>query len=810
MSAIGFHKLLVLFVMILLTAILIVARSIFRDDIQTSFTRYIISTLMLASLVAMFMLFRNRGNYGTTASGRTIPSSHHGGYLYSDRIDNFLERYTPTISIYVFGAGSLFLCLLYMIASVQCFPYYWWYRDDSDLTNSTVNTTTSKVNFNLGIRPEPQHRLGMATESLAAEELSRLILHITSILFFAFQLPFLQLFSSFHRLRHNYVLHHTLLIIIAADIAHWLYTFLKESNLMPEYNNAHDLHPVWTSLPKACLEHATVLDVFKHNTLDHSVFPLTLEFTLASGEILIEAWFLTCSPGSPTPTASPTMRRKRRVRSQQSTAAVQHIQTDSGSESNSEMNGHVLLRQNPSEPIPGPSETVKVVLKPDNKVTSDSSKAVDEDDPVHQDLSSVTNLNSIGDGSSEAVDHRLEEDPAMKDPNLQLGTEPSPRGNGKGKQRLQPSSQNNRSEQGVEPYPGQTVQSNTAPVELIACTKLDLGSDTDSFVDVLSSDFNSDMTDDGAVPFVNIVDSTVESSTPRIRRVANQGCSRAWVTFIRAFNIYTALLSALVEISFVQFFLLHNEIPEERETYMDSHEFELHIKIPTSLVRIMLINIPGLIVVCHCWNVMRTFKEIRPSGSGVGGSDVILILSACGVMGLSFCEVIICLSNITKSWIFFLNVLEPALYMPQIILTAFVIRLGLTRQGNVSHRYFPTLQMALSYLAMYSFGRWVVDSFLETEYVTETDRYPGAWEVCVHLFLPLCIYFRFISILLLLKVKRLLRQSKEEFRRCHPRTACRRRLLPPQRDRRVSSGTSRSSRHTRTNNTNDRIKYVKL
>ena len=113
---------------------------------------------------------------------------------------------------------------------------------------------------------------------------------------------------------------------------------------------------------------------------------------------------------------------------------------------------------------------------------------------------------------------------------------------------------------------------------------------------------------------------------------------------------------------------------------------------------------------------------------------------------------------------------ESFLYMPQILLTAAVIRLGETKVHDTKHPLAGTLQGALNFLTTYSFGRWVIDSYLEMEYLIERNmnsrsteyEFPPAWKFCVEFFLPLCIYFRFMSVLRLLRVKRLLRQSEKK------------------------------------------------
>lgn len=839
MSKQGFHKLLVLFVVVVLVIFLVVARAVFRDIMQPSTTRYIIAILMVAALVSMLVLYCNRRKYGTTASSHdTQPHPHPARLVGSDRIDDFLERYTSTISIYVFGAGSLCLRMFYLLASIQCFHYYWAYLD-------LTNVTTVSLHDGKTIPLKPLERAG---DPLKDEEVSRLILHVISILFFAFQLPFLQLFSRFQRLRQSFRLHNMILIIIAADIAQWLYTFLRESGLLSTYYFETATEVDWTSLPKACLDHSTVMNIFMSNTLEPSLFPLTLEFLLVSGEILIHAWFLSYGPAPPTPAHSPSLRRRsRRQRTRRAgysagsfDASSPLLSGENGS-SVSNYSGNVdtpvlassiQTREEPtefdliqvsgqhkakiessSEPIPGPSKisseetTCEHVqrgqqempgssfsqLKPGSESINDSRGML-----ISEDSHESVSKSSLS-PSATTEEHLEERNQALMEyvdmPDM-----------------LPRSVLNHCANPGVQAYPVRTLELGpTSGLNLGREKLVDPPSDMDCIVYLSSSSTDSDSNEstlgieNGAVRvgFVGITDTTIESDLPPEWHHTNSRWNKLWMTFLKAFNIYAALLCILIEGVVVKYFLLHEGIADTHEEYLNREGFEMDVKLPTLVVRITFVCIPSLIVVAHCFAVMRTFRELRTNASGLQGGDIILILAAIGVIGLTFSEFIMCVSNIDhkgfeNGWIYVISAFESLLFMPQIILTALVIRLGLTRVGNVSHRYFGTLQRALSYLAMYSFGCWIIDSFLEMDYLIHREDFPEAWEACVHFFLPFCIYFRFVSVLLLLKVKRLLRHSKETFAMLHGQPEHLLRASMSRSDNILSLSTLNTSRSTRT------------
>ena len=117
------------------------------------------------------------------------------------------------------------------------------------------------------------------------------------LIYFALKIQFLSLCSRLGRPREAKTIHHAFLVIVAADVAVWFYVFLRESNLLGTYSDTHE--HVTTNLNQtlnnACLTHSSLLQVEESTTLEHMLFPLSMEFALASLEILIHVWILDVS-----------------------------------------------------------------------------------------------------------------------------------------------------------------------------------------------------------------------------------------------------------------------------------------------------------------------------------------------------------------------------------------------------------------------------------------------------------------------------------------------------------------------------------
>lgn len=573
------HLAVIVMVMVVLIAVSIVlVRAIAPYSIHLSTTRYLLTVFLWVAMLVMLWLYTHN-NVANLPGHVQLP----GQQVKSEGISDFLEKNTHVICIYVFGAGSICLRLFYLVTSLQCIVYYTSYLDWNNITTNMQGQISYSPGEMSSLPP---------LDLIKTEEISRLVLHVSSLLFFTFQLPFLHRFCKSHHLQKHFFSHISIAIIIGADIAMWLYTFLRETNIMPNYFNDRNEPSVevLTSLPKACVEHATVMNMFMQDTVQPMLFPLTLEFMLASCEILIHVWRLNFIEGSTPRTRKKRKRRKRR--------------------------GHRWKRL----------KSRKVISK----------------------------------------------------------------------------------------------------------------------------------------------------------------CEKALVWFLSLFDITLALSLIIIEGVVVKFCLLHEGISSEHDEFMVLHSYDMSIKLPTTVVRIMCICIPGLFIVSVCCGVLACFMK-RKNAEGSNGSDWVMRLAAAGVIGLTLTEIVFCGIYIKQigmnddGWIYLLNAVESFLYMPQIILTATVIYLGQTRVFYVSHRLSSTLQSFLNFLTVYSFGRWVIDSFLETEYLVSRDEFSHTWANCVQFFLPFCIYFRFVSVFFLLKVKRLLRQFKARKIRS-PLRSRERNLLPPGED----------------------------
>ena len=229
---------------------------------------------------------------------------------------------------------------------------------------------------------------------------------------------------------------------------------------------------------------------------------------------------------------------------------------------------------------------------------------------------------------------------------------------------------------------------------------------------------------------------------------------------------------AMVELSLIAYYNLHKDIPSEHPAYMNKTEFDHRVAYPTLVGVILVDNVPSLIVVCHCWGVMRTFcqAQARHHVTRLHGNDVILILATVAVMALVAYEEFVYIEQSLRQDIptfsRWMNVTGAFLVFtaaPQTVLSALVICYGQRWAANVRHPYYNTLQSSLSYLAVYSLVKWFISSFFKLNYLdfgTEIEESGGVRAIFVRLFMPAIIYFRFLSIILFLKVKNVMREAE--------------------------------------------------
>ena len=563
--------------------------------------RWILSALLTLAIFAMGISVCF-GRYGRQNQERRPAHQEYG-----DQIALFLEKYSPLLGIFIFGAGSLYMRVFFLLSASQCIGFYW----DPNVTIAGNTTPPEPINehknnqfsFEAFLSKAEQPMESPALNSAQNEQLAAITLIVLHIIFFLLKIPFLAKVSLYTTVRMppSSFTHQVLLMIIVADCGDWIYNFFREIGLIFYYPQHPYDTPDLRSLSTACLEYRTVMYSYEATTLGHAFFPLTLEFMLASMEIILEVWLLRYVPPD---------------------------------------QEHVPLLQHP-----------------------------------HHDA-------EYGD---QAGDVEIDEDGDAHD----------------------------------EPLP-----------EL-------------------------------------------------------KWYQKVYSHFIGLFNINAALFFGILDAAFTKFYLLHVDHvgrnntacvdTDETSEYIDENYFNRYIKSTVVYGRIFLTWIPGLLVAVHCYGVMKSFRRRRPHAPRLYGSDIILILAAIGNSFLSAYQFVISINAIidhdgnsdndqereTFRYLSIASAVESFMPIPQVIISTVVIHLGQNRLPERRHPLFHTLQTALTFLTLFSFVRWAIDSFFEMEFLSSRSEYDhdhGVWKVFVKLFLPFRIYFRYVSVILFLKIKKLMRE----------------------------------------------------
>lgn len=258
-----------------------------------------------------------------------------------------------------------------------------------------------------------------------------------------------------------------------------------------------------------------------------------------------------------------------------------------------------------------------------------------------------------------------------------------------------------------------------------------------------------------------------------------------WKLFITKFTSLTALvmgiLDAVLTHSYLVNLLENGEEVDPHAYYLSKHLLITYGEAPMLACRIFLSFTPALLVVCHCFCVLKTFKKVRKNVPPVKRGDVILILSAIGHVILRFYQFLISLVLVIQAkkrknelgyekdesiYLYLGSALEALISIPQNILSICVIFYGERREVTLHdslHPYYSTLQGSLSFLTLFSFIRWIVDSFYETELLLQkAEAFGELWIILVVGLLPFLIYFRFVCVSHFLRIKKLLRETEFE------------------------------------------------
>ena len=515
-------RLLALLIVVFSVVLLISVRSILPEGtLAPRHTRWTVTVFVLTAMVAMLVLFVQikRGIYTRTCE------LHSNNKHHVDRATSFLEKYGFVFGLYIFGAGSIYLQVHYLISNVQCLRFY---VGNSGGHNSTYVEELFNVMFS------DSHKSKNPSNS-RVEAISKLAMSVVISCYFILKIPFLVLCRQLGNPLRRPLTNHLYLFIIAADVAVWFYVFIRESNILETYSDMH--HNIETnlnqSLANSCLTHSTLMQSEESSTLEHMMFPLSMEFALASLEILIHVWLMEVAHNI--------------EETDEDIASYQPLLGSSGSLSDTEQ---------------------LAVLMVMNGLPANDWREVREE-------------NQHG-------GERLDGHPgggASIDNNSTAG------------------SVSGTMEHGA-PNPPIVRRDSTISAE---------------FVDAPNHAFLPTREQRGEpLPLEVIVKS-----------------------LISFFNVHLAFFLGIIMFVILQYYLLHSEngIPLENTSYMNREDFQLTVKLPSVVARVICGGLPGLVTSGYAATIMSTFNSQRPGAQGTKGSDVLLAMAVVGIICLSSFEV---------------------------------------------------------------------------------------------------------------------------------------------------------------------------
>ena len=232
-----------------------------------------------------------------------------------------------------------------------------------------------------------------------------------------------------------------------------------------------------------------------------------------------------------------------------------------------------------------------------------------------------------------------------------------------------------------------------------------------------------------------------------------------WMKFTSCFNVYTGLLMSLLEITIVGIATIHGGAPAESE-------WRKTLDIPIEIM-VLFSFIPNLIIYIHCFVIVQSFHRKRPNIRGILGSDIMLLVGLVSIITLTVVELTTFIKRLSSTEISGydkskdgLSTVSYVILMPQFVIQTLIIYYGRRREGNLRHVFYPSLQANLSYLAMFNFAQWTKDSF----FISHDDFVDmGTNDILQRLCMPPCIYFRFLSIFLLINIKHQFREDEIKY-----------------------------------------------
>ena len=572
-------RLLALLLVIGSAALLVSLRSIMAEGTMAPrHTRWTVTILVFVSIVAMLVISLQ------IRSGHYTRSWDHLKKQHADRATVFLEKYGLFFGLYVFGAGSIYLQAHYFISNVQCFQVYW---NNEKYTNIINTTSLWYYLIKFGDATDAHH----VYDNSRSEAVSNLVMTFTELIYFVLKIPFLSLCSRLGRPKRTTAINHAFLVIVGTDVAVWFYVFLRESNILETYADIHEHITINLNqtLNNACLTHSSLMQWEESTTLEHMLFPLSMEFALSSLEILIHVWLLEVSTDLTEPA------------------------NDDDEDSHPLLGSFGALSQ--------PHDDLMMIMQmngfdvkqwkeqnPENeRATSGFNRELSDDNQTVAILAdgSVQNVHSQDASTSAEPSAGAVDAPAHGF--VKPGTSKPYAG-----QNITPASQ-----PPPPPPPPQPSQPPPPPPH----------GDEDDI------NFSGEWV-------VSVKQAFVPTKENRAELTRYESIC---MSMSKIFNIPVALVLGIIVFAIMQYYLLHSEngIPYKNNIYMTQSQFRFTVNLPAVLARVFCGGVPGLVASAYAVSIMITFHAKRPGGQGTKGSDVLLVLAVLGITFLSSFEVII-------------------------------------------------------------------------------------------------------------------------------------------------------------------------
>ena len=704
-----FIQLLVLLVASAVVILLVSYRAFITDcrascQVQPYHTRYILVVVTLLALVSLLLVYRRRSRLYRTqqpAEHGIVTQQGNVNSVYTHNMAYFLVKYAADIGVIIFGTGTVVGHVYNLAIAWQCSPYLadTHYRtiDNSTVVNITHQNDNEEIQYG-----------GLS------DGISFIIHNSVSTAFLVWQIPFLCRMRYYESLRERNWVHHTIILVIVTNIGQWIYDFLIESRLLFLYGDqsAHDAVAVYgESLENACFTHRTILNSFKRSTLHAVTYPLSLEFALAAMEILIQLWLLPWQSDQPEADEELVF-----VEDPQGLDGAVRFHVSCGS--SQEVQVHEPSA--PNVPTITEQRTNAAATSGNTRIHMDYQRQIEPSESSEQ---TITNL---------PFENGLKTDDGSKSG-----------GNAKSVIQISDTSESSEpliSRSADDIVPGSTTIRHEYGEQT--------GTELEGFVLPCSTGRSYMFT------------------SPR-QQIDDSSCyTRFYIILMRQVNVYAALVIGLLDFLILLIYILHmdtNTNPR-KEIYFPPGGFESSIEVPTALFA----NLTALFIVLvslHCVLVLRTFPVSRTI-IRLQTSDVVVVFAIMSLFVLSVFDIASFIQQAFDPSYGSLKALSSNFvtgdvpYCVQYVLQAVIMYLGRTRKANVNHSYYATIQQNLSFLAMVNVIIWSKNSFLLPQYNHEDIHAQYISPILTDLFQPPCIYFRFISIFILLKAKNRLRDDE--------------------------------------------------